>query len=467
MLKKILSKIYNRLNKYICFRERWSQIASYSFSTKTLFPVSELAFGAFGGTECFFADIDGDNNMEVITYQGPGVFGAKAYNNLSHIKPFLPQSVSVSAFRLDGTKLWTWGEPNETEIPYISHSYEACIDIADVDGDGEIEIIVADGDRVYILDGKTGEEKKSASLPDDNFYIVKAYGKKAAKDEAAIVLKNGEQGSAAWNYGEPVIGLNEDLEPVWKPKAIIGGGHYILCENFKQNGELQFMTGYSTFNSKGELNWTVDTIDANGFDSDEMHADYIEVLTKDDGSKVISIAGSDKLYLVDKNGKTIFRVKETHPQGTCMGRYVDQTEFQVVSYNAPKGPINLYYPDGKKIWSRIPKRSWPLGEPENCKNRRFHRNRPVLTIDAGKHYIGYADGGWPWALDGKGKVALRFAPPKNSMNYANDLHCPNPQVRADDIGYGFGMQNIDIDQDGKKEVLIYNRQYLWIYKTTD
>ena len=429
--------------------------------------MSELAFGSFGGTECFFANLDGDKNIEVITYQGPGVFGSKEYNTLGHIKPFLPQSISVSAFKLGGQKLWTWGEPNPTDKPYISHSYEACIDIADVDDDGEKEVIVADGSTVYILDGKTGIEKKSASLPGDNFYIVKAYGKRTSQNEAAIVLKNGEQGAGEWNYGEPVIGLNSELKLVWGPKAIIGGGHYILKDQFNNAGTDHYMSGYSVFNKRGGVIWTVDSIKSEGFDSDEMHADYIEIFKKNDGTQVISIAGSDKLYLVDNTGKTLFLVEEQHPQGTTIGKYKKETEFQVVSYNAPNGPLNLYNPKGGKIWSRIPQRIWPKGIPENCKGRRFHRNRPVLTIEANEQYIGYADGGWPWAMDGKGKIKLQFNAPENSMKYAQNMRCPNQQVRADDIGYAFGMQNIDIDNDGKKEILIYNRQYLWIYKITD
>ena len=46
--------------------------------------------------------------------------------------------------------------------------------------------------------------------------------------EAAIAIKNGEMGNGSWRYGEPVLGLNADLEPVWGPKAVPGGGHHIL-----------------------------------------------------------------------------------------------------------------------------------------------------------------------------------------------------------------------------------------------
>lgn len=87
--------------------------------SRTLAAHLEISFGEYGGAECYFFDVDGDGKKEIITYQGPGIFGTAIYRNLRHIKPLLPQTVSVSAFRLDGTRLWTWGRPNPIEKPYI------------------------------------------------------------------------------------------------------------------------------------------------------------------------------------------------------------------------------------------------------------------------------------------------------------------------------------------------------------
>ena len=132
----------------------------------------EIAFEEYGGAECFPADIDGDGIPEILTYQGPGIFGPEPFRSWDFVSALFPESVSVSAFRADGRRLWTWGTPNPPHIPYISHSYEACIATGDIDGDGRIEVVLADGDRVVILDGETGEEVKSARLPDENYYIL-------------------------------------------------------------------------------------------------------------------------------------------------------------------------------------------------------------------------------------------------------------------------------------------------------
>ena len=41
--------------------------------------------GDHGDAECFFADINGDGQPEIIAYQGPGVFGARMFRALPHV----------------------------------------------------------------------------------------------------------------------------------------------------------------------------------------------------------------------------------------------------------------------------------------------------------------------------------------------------------------------------------------------
>ena len=46
---------------------------------KTIKPILEISFEEKGGAEYFFSDIDGDGKPEIITYQGPGVFGSEIF----------------------------------------------------------------------------------------------------------------------------------------------------------------------------------------------------------------------------------------------------------------------------------------------------------------------------------------------------------------------------------------------------
>jgi hypothetical protein len=424
--------------------------------------LKEIEFGEFGGAECFLADIDGDGELEILTYQGPSVFGATPYRNLEHISKLLPESTSVSAFKLSGERMWTWGEPNKADFPYVSHSYESCLASGDIDGDGEMEIAVADGSRAVILNGKNGHEKRSTELPDDNFYIIQTAGCSTNSNEAAIVLKNGEGGHDDWLYGEPVIGLNSDLEVVWRPKMAIGGGHHILALDLDGDGKNEYLIGYSAFDLTGNLLWTVDSIDEVSFEPDKQHVDYTSLFIDKSGKLYIGMAGSDKIYLVENGGKTIFAEKNIHCQGTAIGHFRNDSEFQVALYNSPNGPMTLYDPQGCKVWDSPIKRRWPETEGK-IKNSRMHRNRPILKLETPQNdLIAYADGGWPWVMDGNGEILQIFEAPENSAK----PDCPEwvpESLRRDDIGWSFAVRIEDINGDGRKETLIYDRRFMWIY----
>ncbi|MCK4244014.1 MAG: hypothetical protein KAX20_00125, partial [Candidatus Omnitrophica bacterium] len=56
---------------------------------KIVEPILELSFGKYGGSECFFSDIDGDGALEIVTYHGPGVFGAGIYKCRKHIQSLM------------------------------------------------------------------------------------------------------------------------------------------------------------------------------------------------------------------------------------------------------------------------------------------------------------------------------------------------------------------------------------------
>ena len=456
-----------RINK---LQTWYDSIKSFTFNRKVLHPVSEICFNEFGGAECFFGDINGDGKYEILTYQGPGVFGAQNLHNKEHIKKLSLKTVAVSAFDLHGNRLWTWGKPHQDNTPYLSHAYESCLDVADIDNDGNNEVVLADGDRIVVIDGKTGSEKKTCSLMNDNFYVVKALNRPTDNSEAAIVVKNGEMGYNGWEYGQPVIGMNNELDIVWGPQNILGGGHYIESVDLNGNGDQFYLIGYSAVSPKGEILWTVDTVDQTNYNADMMHVDYTDIVENGGSSKVLALAGSDKLYVINHEGDIIFQGelqvdKNDVPniQGIVFGNFLPELGIQVACYNAKFGPIVLFDLDGKQRWSRMPIRRWPLGQPQASIGRSFHRNRPIVKIKGSRDRIGFADGGWPWAINGDGQIDLLFHPPENSQVEDIQIDKSLP-CRADDAGYGFAMQSLDIDGDGVDEILIYNRKYLWIYR---
>jgi len=306
----------------------------------------ELSFGTLGGAELFFADINRDGHPEIIAYQGPAVFGSRLYSGMPQVKPALPKSTCLSAFRQDGTRLWTWGKPNPSDRPYTSHAFESCVSTGDVDGDGNTEIALADGRKVYLFDSLTGKVRAEAEMPEDNFYIVKILDDKIGTGEAAIVVKNGEGGHDKWYYGEPLIALDAELKTCWGPVAIPGAGHHILSMDLDADGRKEYLIGYCAVKPSGKISWTIDAIDPAKLDAGKEHVDYADVLNKGQGKLLFAFAGSNKSYLSDMNGHTFFKHPDKHVQCCSLGRFRDDSEFQVAIYN-DDGPMVLYDPEGK------------------------------------------------------------------------------------------------------------------------
>ncbi|MBT3382011.1 MAG: hypothetical protein HN742_26210 [Lentisphaerae bacterium] len=422
---------------------------------------SEIAFGAYGGAELFFADIDGDGQLEILAYQGPGVFGTRIFHGLPAVAAHYPTSTCLSAFKKDGRRLWTFGTPNDLGTPYISHAHESCVATGDVDGDGTVEIALADGDRVLLIDGPTGELRRTAMLPEDNFFIVQILGSPTAPNEAAVVVKNGETGYGTWSYGEPVLGLNARMEPAWPGQAIPGGGHHILVLDTDQDGRPEYLTGYCMVKPSGEWTCIVDAVAPASVNAGTDHVDYTDVLHTEAGGFVLGIAGSSRAYLVNDEGKTLFHAPDKHVQGSALGRFRNDSDYQLAIYN-DDGPMVLYEPDGNELWrvSTSDRESWPLGMPEAAQGHRFHRNRPIMTLPTEPNHILFTDGGWPWAMDGDAGLAVTFVPPAASRQPEMEIH---PQARADDMGYGFATKIVDWNGDGNPEAVIYDRRYLWSF----
>ena len=80
----------------------------------------EIAFEEYGGAECFPADIDGDGIPEILTYQGPGIFGPEPFRSWDFVKALFPKSVSVSAFRADGRAPVDLGNAKPAALSLIS-----------------------------------------------------------------------------------------------------------------------------------------------------------------------------------------------------------------------------------------------------------------------------------------------------------------------------------------------------------
>ena len=422
---------------------------------------AELDFGPYGGAELFFADVDGDGQVEILAYQGPGVFGASMYRSWPYVAAAFPRSTCLTAFRRDGTRLWTYGEPNPADRPYISHAFEACVAVGAVDGSGVPAVALADGARLVLLDGPTGAVRAEAAMPEDNVYIVGALGQPCGPGEAVLAAKNGEGGYGPWRYGEPVSGFDRDLRRVWGPLAIPGGGHTILSLDLDRRGRRDYLIGYCRVTPAGAWTCLVDAVEPAHVDADRAHVDFTDILTLGRTQRVLGFAGSDKAYLVGPGRGTRFVRPDRHVQGCAVGRFRPDSRFQMLVYN-DDGPMVLYDAAGTELW-RLATRdleTWPFGQPECCRGRVFHRNRPVVRWPGRPERVVFSDGGWPWSIDGQGTVEHCFEAPANSRQAEQALP---ERGRGDDLGYGYGTQIVDWYGDGVPHAVIYDRRRLWVF----
>ncbi|MCA1809141.1 MAG: hypothetical protein ABR497_00275 [Kiritimatiellia bacterium] len=433
--------------------------------------IRTMDLGAYGGAETFFADINNDGLPEIITYQGPGIFGARSFRENPKFQPFLPCHTCVSAFDLVGRRLWSWGEPNPSDPPYLSHGNEDCVTIGDIDGDGQAEVVVALGDALAVLDGASGREKRLVPLLADYYYIIHALGAATGPGEAALVAKNSEGGADPWACGQPVLGLNSALEVVWGPRTVPGGGHHILTITMP-DGQPGYLIGYCALHPKGTLAWMVDAVDPEKLDARLQHVDFTATWLDENGRRMYAMAaGTPYGHVLSDGGGTLFSVMDKHVQGVAVGRFDPggQGRRQAAFYNCHGDTaVTLYDMQGQRLWRRNVDRLHADMTIVDLKDpgeqiRRFHRNRPLLTITGNRRdWIGFADGGWPWGMDGAGEVALRFPAPAGLPRTPWRQYPAMAGLRLDDLGFGYALKDLVTAEDQRMTV-VYNRRYLWVY----
>jgi len=93
----------------------------------------------------------------------------------------------------------------------------------------------------------------------------------------------------------------------------------------------------------------------------------------------------------------------------------------------------------------------------------FHRNRPIVSVSGkDRDWIAYADGGWPWGMDGAGRRALTFPPPDEKIDW-NQAARMADKNRMDDMGYSYAIKNIEAASLSNPLIAIYNRRFVWFY----
>lgn len=262
--------------------------------------------------KALIGDVNGDGRMELVMVQASNV-------DDDRYEPY--QIQCITTFNLDGTLLWQVGKPNNNQ-GNITADFPA--QIVDIDGDGNNEVICVMNKKFNILNGKTGELKKSFNLPDneahDCIIIANLTGNEFQQD---IILKN--KRNKMW-------AMDKDFNLLWVYEGNLG--NYPWIYDINGDGKDEIMAGYDMLDCQGNKMWS-----CNGLVN---YAECIGIgdLTYNPASGVeIVIGGSgNPTVMYNWNGGELWRstnsLEATH---IALGKFRDDVlGSQIVGINSSK-----------------------------------------------------------------------------------------------------------------------------------
>ncbi len=425
---------------------------------------AEISLGAFGGIP-FCADLDADGRTDILWLQSPGLFHSLVFD----VAPWKGKwseternHFALTATDAKGKILWQLGEPWRGSRPFVTHSAERALDVADIDGDGRMEVVCVRRSELLVLDAQTGELENSRRTLADNVQIVQVGRTDPRPSGWTIIAKNAEGAYPPHEYANPAWFYSNDLE-LLKTVDYLGAGHAPKVIDVDDDGLDEFLIGYSLVESDLSRVWSFQPVAATEWSAAQMHVDHI-AFGLIGGRSCVGLAASDTAYLLDaRDGSLIWKRRSTHPQHCQIGRFDPARRGSQVFIHNKRAELRLYDAAGEEIWQVMPPKNFPLGEAAPCRRQKFHVFDPTTLLPEagpdGEDLLVFTDAGWPYVIDGRGERALEFP---YTPNVAQDWgEVPG---RPDDYGYGFYARTGDFDGDGDAEVLINDRRYAWFYE---
>jgi hypothetical protein len=303
---------------------------------------------AFGVARALrLGDLDGDGRLDFLLVQNMPFFNSN-YNQIT----------CLTALDQDGHMLWQEGKP-DPEHAWVS--YDVAVQIHDLDDDGHMEVVLAQGQWIRVLEGRTGKEKvrypvpSSAILPDEKSWLE--YKHYYRRDHLPYLNVDCISFADLQGKGKPLDVIIKDrhtrfwaytnsFELLWTATANLG--HFPLFRDSDKDGREEVYIGYSKFDPTGRLLWTLDG---------QMgeHADGICAgdFTLTGGPEQIFIGGSDDgVLLLDGTGRILKQHRIGHAQTPSAGQFrpdIPGLEFCNINYWGEPGLITLYNCSGDEI----------------------------------------------------------------------------------------------------------------------
>lgn len=379
---------------------------------------STPGFGA--GRSARFGDLNGDSQIEMLIAQNIPRVSGDAHDQIS----------CLTAATLDGKVLWQSGRPDPRNILLTN---DLPMQIHDVDGDGQNEVVVIRDFKLQILEGKTGKLKRWTWMPTeepaasgarapyqlengDSIALLNVSGNKQRHD---ILVK--DRYKSFWIF-------NNNLELLWRGKGQTG--HFPYPFDVDGDGFDELLIGYSLWDHDGRQLWSHD-------EELQDHADavFLGSLSGDATAEPrVYVSGSDEgLVIFDKRGAVLNHVRVGHAQSGSIGKFrPDLPGLQYMSVNFWKNPgiVTLFDHDGNILAQEEP----------------IHSASSMLPVN--------------WRGDGQDFVLLSGSVHEGGMI---DGHMRRVVMFPDDGHPDLCAAVADLTGDARDEIILWDQNSVWIY----
>jgi hypothetical protein len=403
--------------------------------------VRAIEFGDYGSAVVRFGDLNGDGQIEALVAQEDASGGQ---NQII--------VTCLTAIDLKGRILWQVGKPNPRNV---WEGGDTPIQIHDIDGDGQTEVIYQDPKSLLtILDGKTGKQKRQVQLAGGHDCLLFADLTGSGRAQQFVVK---DRYSDFWVYDAA-----QDFKLLWsKTRAITG--HYPINYDFNGDGKDELLVGYTLYAPDGAVIWS----HQNDFPTGRNHNDAVDVKDMDgDGRPEIAIATSEDAILVDADGKVLFRAPGHHTQHAMIGRFrtdLPGKQAFFISRNEATAPGGRPRPAGvtEAFYTKSGELLW-----DNSKQKEEDKDGWVTQGVVVENWTGNPNENFvclnrrgiapPALLDGWGHEVAVFPFPAGIAQKAAG-------EGQHDRYIGYYVKHIDVYGDEREEILVYDRNALYIY----
>ena len=349
----------------------------------------------------------------------------------------------LTAIDLEGNVLWQLGEPSDKTEELGKVSADMAFQVYDIDGDGRDEVIVGWDFEIRILDGRTGNIKKSAKTPfsddDDADLIGVPYQTYAFErinpDGIRICNFRGKERPADILIKDRycrIYALDEDLNVMWKYKSPTNTGHCPLPIDIDGDGKDELLVGYKLLDSDGQMLWS--------YPISEDHTDEIVAgkwMPGEDEGHFACVSGKAGFFIGDFYGNIVARDMIGHAQRVSIANYCPEREGReivVTNYWGHQGVIFLYDCYGNQIWEMENEMNGNILAPVNWDG------------DGTELILTNADAKKGGLLNGKGVRAVEF---------------------PDDGHPVLCCESLDLTGDERDELVVWDYHSMYIYTQDD